>query len=130
MAKPTTYQQKQVLASVKKWQKRLILEHYAITVLFEKSDDAEDPQTLAEIFVSNRYKRASIYIYPKFFKQTKEEREDTIVHELSHILTAPLCAIANKLHGGEAVYENEYRDANESSTEAVSRALLRVWGGC
>ena len=87
--------QKDILACVKYWQKLFGLSRYKITVRFE----TEQQDSIAECGVQSEYELASINFNLKNIN-SPAEAEATVIHELLHIVLAPLATNA-KVFAGE-----------------------------
>lgn len=53
------------------------------------SEEVEDG-TLMAVQLSPEYRACNLRVYPLWLKETKKERERSVVHELCHIVVAPL----------------------------------------
>lgn len=71
---------------VRGWQKRLRLQNYAITIVFEDSDpNADDSDYQAKIKVSDDYESARLAIRSDYVSWKERLANEVIVHELLHI---------------------------------------------
>jgi hypothetical protein len=98
-----------------KWQGPLGFKWWSISHTFLREEDSEEPDTAARCHTRWQYRKANI----RFYMPTCAELDDTelewvVVHELSHVLVAPI---------------EDYSDSNtaqmsEYAVECVARALL------
>lgn len=111
------------------WQKRLLLDGWQVTVeaAYEPCPTDEDVElsiTLAGATALPNYLSVAVTIYPAFWKCTRAEQQQTIVHELVHALTERTrqLMLSSKLNDPEAV-EHE----NEQLTEWIAQIALRAY---
>lgn len=97
------------------------------------SDDKDDGRTKAECEAEPHYRQARITVYPRFLELDQAERANTIVHELCHLVIAPLShAIADILGAAQlsddarAIAEKMQGDADEAVVEDMAVALARI----
>lgn len=88
--------EKRVLSLMSKWSKILGLTSWEIKLYFVDdlgTDEASGGQKLAEIVNLYPYHRASLGVCREMYDHIdKEEEEGMVIHELLHILQAPLAA--------------------------------------
>lgn len=113
--------EKRVLVLVDKWAPLMDLGHFEIANVFhddlrgEEADDLES--TAAATTTAWEYRSASITWYlPAVAAMTDEGLEQVVVHELCHVLLAPL---------KEALKANTIK-VEELATENVARAVLKA----
>jgi hypothetical protein len=125
------------------WQERMGLAHFEIEHVFLDSLDGEpgdgsDFHTTAVCEVRWQYLEAKIKWYlPSAVRHDPERLEETLVHELCHVLLAPeqslldvkLDQLARDESGSDTeALIDQFFERLELSTEMVARALFRVWG--
>lgn len=73
--------------TVERWQTTMDLGHFTIGTYF--SD--EESENIAEVVTSWEYRQAAIIWFSKNVKElSDEELDDAAIHELSHIIVAPM----------------------------------------
>lgn len=119
-----TKKQKKDLVSklLKKWQKKLNLQSWDINVCIVHHDNAEEPSTLGDCTTSVQYMSAVIRMYPKCFIE-KSLIEKVFVHEMCHVLTAPLHKVACDLYEGKLRSPEDIETVHEQLTETISRLV-------
>ena len=101
----------------------LKLDAWTIIVVFKESDD----NYLQVIFESLEYKVARIEISQLYSELTKEEREESVVHELSHIILQPFEDIHGKFIDQLIEFYNKLRvQVNEQTTEHYAQAMMNM----
>lgn len=104
-----------------------------IRVFYTYDDEDEDPEVFAACESLSEYRAARIHIYPRWLTEAGESRERIIVHELGHIITAPLAEmadfVAEKCSGDKLVVEliaEQNRRACESTVTDLEKILWRT----
>jgi hypothetical protein len=54
------------------------------------SSDADDEEAIMAVSLSPEYRAADLLVFPRWLTEKKSERERCVVHELCHIVVAPL----------------------------------------
>jgi hypothetical protein len=80
-------------------------------------------EVAAEIYVLNRYKDATITIYPHYFKQSKETQKRVLIHELCHIISGIQNGLLQVARQGEIVPEHEASYAYEEETSWFEKII-------
>lgn len=84
---------------------------FTLDIQYERSLDRGMPDTIARTFAQPEYMMATIVWYmPEVANQTDEELKHVFIHELCHLLTAPLAANPND-------------STKEQTTELVARTI-------
>lgn len=123
--KPTEEQKADVAEAIKYWRNILFLSHYRITPMFDPYND-EDPDTRASCNPNSIYKFANITFMPKFFTDDKDGQENSVVHELLHIVVEPLAVLYRYLLDGKLVTRQQYRDAMEEVVVQLTTAIQKL----
>lgn len=85
--------QKDITEKVTLFQQLLGLTHYKIEIEFTR--DSEEINGSAAVEIMRDYRRATIYFASDEYKGwTEEEAQETVCHELMHIVTNPMKSIA------------------------------------
>ena len=113
--------EKRVLKLIRKLQKILCLDIHNIT--FKKAPEDDDNEFSMDCSPRYPYLGATIRYNTKALNQP-EDIEELVVHELTHILTAPLEAKANKRHATESEIDQE----EERLVDTFTNILLRLEG--
>lgn len=106
----------------------------SLTVMWDSPCDSGDVQnTYAECQPRYDYRAASIIVYPAFLRVAKAERKAIIVHELCHLLNAPLLQFLQSTIGilcpdpsdpMRAILAENGRVAVEASVEDTTNVIL------
>lgn len=108
---------------VKAWQKRLLLTHWRIDILFEPDPDEE---STASCLAMPEYGQATLRF--DLAKIPAEEIEAHVVHELCHAPIWPLSNFAHSMCGDDPVKLEALRNYEEGLATWNERAFLHVWG--
>lgn len=95
--------------------------------------DDEGEEMLAASETDSEYRVASLHFYPRFWHETPESRERVFVHELCHILVAPLAELTDFIteHCSadelvRTIVGEQNRRALESVVTDMEQVMLRV----
>lgn len=91
------------------------------TVKQLEKDDGDG--TLATFNCDRRYRRNIISIYPSFYKETKKDQVQALIHELCHFITNDMRQNSWNLREGVLVTEAECNRSWEATTEWICRML-------
>jgi len=117
-------QKKYLTELIKKHRFNLILDIYKINIVYNETDDCDqcdDVNTLACTTIDSKYYSADIKIHPKFWKQREDEQEQTIIHELFHVITSPGAQISLDLLDGKHRIKDQITTEEERMTEHLTR---------
>lgn len=70
------------------------------------------------------YLSAVITIYPCYWGHTRAQREEIIVHELSHCLTEELYQAAHDMTNGKLVTRDHLNQLRERLTQRITNAVF------
>ena len=116
-----------VFAALKNYSSVLGLNQWEGTVVFAFKDCVDEPDTRADMNVDIRYRRATMRIYPKLYRDWilngDNEITDVVAHEVCHILTQPLANLASNAWKTK----QEFHDEWEVLTELISRLAIRLY---
>lgn len=113
-----------------KWQRRLCLSDWTINCEFATAAHEEDQPPLsarATALASYRYLTLHITIYPDFWKDSDEEQERTVVHEMAHAITNHTRELIVRRVARKRVTDEEAADANERLTEHVCNVVWKAY---
>ena len=98
-----------------KWFVPLGLGWFKVKLVYERVADDDEPLRITATYPHWQYRRASVYFYLPLCAEHDDERvEDTVVHEMIHILLAGL-------HNMD---DEEKREITEYTTETLARAVM------
>lgn len=102
------------------WFKRTGLSWWNVDLVFDRCYSTEKPSLAGETNMNLwRYHSGSIHLYLPVIKELDDDGlEEVIVHELSHLLVAPMAVNMDDLNS------NYQLDIMEFCTTMVARALL------
>lgn len=113
-------QKKRINAFYDKWAPILGMGWYKVNLLFIRDTDTNEPETAAITSSQSQYRLASIrFFMPIIASQSDEDLEHIIVHELCHILIAPLSQFTTD--------EPATNYVHEYSTECFAWALEHAY---
>lgn len=115
-----TKNERRVREYVDKWVERLFLQGWIIHVTVSKIDD----EPYANIAVNGLYREATITFFPHLFEQGDDIIEETVLHELVHIITDPLKDIWHKMANGTLVTGENSKEKCEYMTSWITQILL------
>lgn len=113
-----------------KWQRRLCLSDWTIQCEFSDECPHDAPAGMsvrAAAFPSYRYLTLHVTLYPDFWKDSDEDQERTIVHELVHAVTNHTRELIIRRVAKKRVTDEEAADANERLTEAVTNIVWKAY---
>lgn len=119
------------------WQSRLQLDDYEIEHVFLESyfgDDGEEDFKISAVTESRpQYLEAKIkWFLPSIVRHDDAKLEQTLVHELCHVLLSPEQKLVDEIRDSEWDGANVRADAYayqvENVTERVSRSLWTAYG--
>lgn len=97
-----------------KWFKPLGLGWYRVDVEWSQYQNEDNPRTKAQTSSNWQYHTARIIFYvPEFLDDDQEDIENTVVHEMSHILCAPI----------QDFRDDQSREITEHTVTTVAQAL-------
>lgn len=102
------------LFAVNNWEK---------TISFEKENNSENRHTAATITPNEKYQRLKITIFPEFFTCSRNEQRKILLHELCHILVAPMLINTDDLFNGKVVTDDQITFAHERVTTSIENIL-------
>lgn len=110
-------QKKRVEKYLKKWIKPMGIKWHRLDVIFDRNYEESDKEILANSQSLWQYRKASITFYlPVVDKCSDDDLEHNVVHELVHILLAPLWYNCNK--------SDEMSQINEYTVESITNAFI------
>lgn len=124
----TPERKQQVRALVELWRPVLFLEGWTINISHERRAKVSSPTCSADIHLGAGYRTIGICVFPKFWEKgvTDTERSFTVLHELSHVITASQRSLAFDALGEKLVRGQEIREANEFATDWIAQIVARL----
>lgn len=115
-----------ITRSIKRLKQELLLTDWRVEISFSSTKSEEDGEytTFAKTTPDDIYKLAQMVIYPAFWSQTNQEQ--LLLHEMLHILAAPLERIALSLREGNLHTEEEIDQANERLTSHLEHLISQL----
>lgn len=91
--------------------------------------ELSDLKVTAQISVMPRYRQARLTVSAEWLALDPVEREEVLVHELSHLILAPIQITVGPMMGelepqARRITEEWFEEALESVTEDLSRAVI------
>jgi|ERR1044072_1486593 hypothetical protein len=121
--KQYSQQKKRVGSLIDKWKGPLGIGWYHVKLVWSRAYSEDNVRVMAVTETTWQYRQAVITWYlPTVLEETDEDfLESVVVHELCHILLAPLAAAA-----GENDTKGDSMDVHEYATECVAQALIHT----
>lgn len=102
---------------------------HEIEVSWHEPEEDESDAILA-IWPSVEYRRGEIAVFPKWLSETKRSRERAVVHELVHLLVAPMTEfyddVLDRLTGRQAKLAEYVKAQHAKAFESVVVDMTRV----
>lgn len=117
---------KEVLKIVDKLRPIFFLQGWDIDVGVHKYPLDEQPNTAAQIKSRNAYRAASLEIYPRFFEENAEAKQDIIIHEFCHIMAGIQNGLVNASRTSVQVSDSEAIHAYEEETSWFANIINRL----
>ena len=119
----------EVVNIIEEWRPRLFLNEWRIDVEVKNENLSHfhgvgEGDVAAKTHCDTVYKNATITIYPCFFENGKEYREEMIVHELIHLLVQPAAKIMLEMRDGLVAYRSEIDECVEELTQRFARIVV------
>ncbi len=115
---------KQAIQLVNLWRPRLFLNDWDFSIVADKASPA--PGVTAFVEPDSDYLNASIHICPNFCKLTLEEKEEVLVHEMTHCIASEVTELFHCAASGEAISLKHYNSATERLIQRVARIILKT----
>jgi len=125
--KPSKRRRDAVTEHIKEIQATLLLTNWTVSVEYPTESDEEG--AVARINTNNNYSEAAIELYPEFWELSQIDRYFTLVHEMTHILTARIHEHCLHLYAGVLVTRREIDATLELLTQHVARVITSLKGG-
>ena len=126
--KPSNAQRAIIKKWIKKWRLRLFLGEWYIDLIYKKEPNENNHPGFtitATCDADPVYMRAFVSIYPEFFRLSKKQMEETIVHELSHCHTQSVWNCMKCLHQGELITPDQMRSEIEQLTQRITNIAFQ-----
>lgn len=111
---------------IQEFKKVLYLEHWDIDVEWHKEEHPQIPKCAAECTPNNEYKSATIRVFPMFYEELPEARRMIILHEMTHIITAPLYNLIGCAQEGQFVPRSVSSYHWEETTTWVAQIIFAL----
>lgn len=125
---PTVAEKKRVEAIFDDFQYMFSIQNYDRAITY-KTEPCPDGNFAAEIKVEEDYQRVTFYFYPSFWKYSRREQAEYILHEYCHLLTEPLTSLVDSLRRGELNTLEHRRVQVERSTSMITNLLDKLLRG-
>lgn len=90
-------------------------------------EDKDD--TAAEIDIDTAYQRITISLYPCFFKSSRFNQRDYLLHEFCHVLTSGLLERLDDFKAGKHVTPQQIKFESEKATSRISNIMSQLMDG-
>ncbi len=124
--KPSKAIRDEINASVAKWRKVLGLDRWEIEVSIMDGVNEKDPRAAAVAdFQTWIYKSAGLSFFDPFYGLDAEQRDETVLHELIHVVLAPLTAgVIQRQFNEQYVTQTMFNDYHERTTQELTNIIL------
>lgn len=123
--KPSDEQKAQVETQLRFWRNVLFLSNYRIDPCYDAFDEP-DESARATCLPNSIYKFAKITFMPVYFRDDLAAQENSVLHELLHVVLAPLPHLYDYLLEGKLVTRQQYRDAIEEVTVHLTTVIQKL----
>ncbi|MEI9966154.1 MAG: hypothetical protein WDN67_00540 [Candidatus Moraniibacteriota bacterium] len=115
---------KRVLKFLDEIQWLFALQNYERTVTPKNQDIQNGEEVrLADVTLDEKYQTIHINLYPSFFKRDLKDQRKTLIHELCHTITLPLCESAESLLEGKLITSEQIAQISETATSKIENIL-------
>lgn len=123
--KPSKAIKSETNASVAKWKKALNLDGWEIEVSFMDGVSDKNPQVAAIAnFGTWVYKSAGLSFFDPFYVLDAEQRDETILHELLHVVLSPLTVgVIQRQFNEQYVTQTMFNDYHERTTQELTNII-------
>lgn len=85
--------------------------------------EEDKDQIAAEINYREKYQDVTIYIYPRFFKQSLDKQRKTLLHELCHSITLPSKSAIYDTLDGKLITPDRASQIDETAASKIENLL-------
>lgn len=111
----------------KKWRANLLLQHWTVNITFDPVQESTN-LVKADMDTNAAYLEVEINIYPLFWEDPINAQERTVLHELVHVLVAPLKMEAYKGRTKTSIQRSKsIQQQTETLTEHITNLLWDVY---
>ena len=121
---PFNAQRKEIERIMGPWKDDLGLHNWKVLVQLSERNCREG--YAADIAPRHEYHEALLTVYPLFWKQPKEEKEETLVHELIHAIISPISSGYEDMIEGKFVSRESFTKLNEFTTSHLTTIMMRL----
>ena len=115
---------KQKFKSIKElsgeWQEKLHLTNWQFNIIFK---DKDENNSILSINPCPVYCKAAITVYPVFWKQTQDMKEQCMAHELLHCVLEPLCKLSFDFLNGNLHTAATINDTTENVVQRLATII-------
>jgi len=91
-----------------------------------KNIKEEKNDVMAECLARERYRQITLAIYPVFWEKSKDEQQQVLIHEITHVLTGLQNSLITTLLKGGLVTEGEMVEVYERETTWIANIIHRL----
>lgn len=125
--KPNTKQKQFVEKTINSIRTFMNLDEWIVHIRFSDEDEGKADGVMAKCEPEWNYFETLITILPNFWSAPREEQIRVLLHEMSHIWTAPYKDIWDRMHHGENVSGESEALVNEQLTSRIAKTLWHLW---
>jgi hypothetical protein len=117
---------------VRKWQRRILLQHWTLKVDFSDEphpDTCDDEHIYAAVWPDSSRTNALMRVYPEMWTLPDDEREKWLLHELIHCPANQLGAMASRAVKRKQAVQRDADDTEEQLVQWVTNALWKAYEG-
>lgn len=125
---PTKKEQERIKRWTKEWQKKLLLTHWTIELVFSPTSDPEnvDDCTTLSCVPDLTYHRLLVTVWQDFWGETEDDQRKILVHELAHCGTAPLGELAARAIRRKQAIRKDVDNAEEQLTQWITNVIFNL----
>ncbi len=124
--KTLTKDKERVIRYLQKWQGILGLDGWQLCTLFVPTQPADQPDLSMRVEWPTYYKSADIKIFPHNRENHDTVVERTVVHELCHLIFAPVDDVLHTMIGCDSEVNKRYSDQLEGCVDHLAVMLHKA----
>lgn len=109
--------------TIYKLQEKMLLSHWQINTYISEVDCEDNPEADAKCDTEIDYLTAELTLYPRFFKVSKPEQRQTLIHEMIHMILAEYKQKMIMAKNGLQIFDSEINRLDEQAVSHLERII-------